>query len=35
MIMWLRLGGALLVTLAVIACLEYFGVGSLLSGRWR
>jgi hypothetical protein len=33
MIMWLRLGGALLVTVAVIACLEYFGVSSLLGGR--
>jgi hypothetical protein len=33
MVMWLRLGGALLVTLAVMACLEYSGVGSLLSGR--
>ena len=33
MIMWLRLGGALLITVAVIACLEYFGVSSLLGGR--
>jgi hypothetical protein len=33
MVMWLRLGAALLVTLAVMACLEYFGVGSFLSGR--
>jgi hypothetical protein len=33
MVMWLRLCGALLVTLAVMACLEYIGFGSLLSGR--
>ena len=33
MVMWLRLGGALLITLAVIAALEYFGVSSLLGGR--
>ena len=33
MVMWLRLGGALLITVAVIALLEYVGVGSLLSGR--
>jgi hypothetical protein len=31
--MWLRLGGALLVTIAVLACLEYFGVSSILGGR--
>ncbi len=33
MVMWLRLGGALLVTVVVLACLEYFGVSSLLGGR--
>jgi hypothetical protein len=33
MVMWLRLGGALLVTVAVMACLEYFGVSSHLGGR--
>jgi len=33
MIMWLRLAGALLVTLAAIGALEYFGVGRLLGGR--
>ena len=33
MVMWLRLSGALLVTLVVLACLEYFGVSSLLGGR--
>ena len=33
MVMWLRLGGALLVTVAVLGCLEYFGVSSLLGGR--
>jgi hypothetical protein len=33
MVMWLRLGGALLITIAVLACLEYFGVSSLLGGR--
>ena len=33
MTMWLRIGGALLITLAVMACLEYFGISSLLSGR--
>jgi hypothetical protein len=33
MVMWLRLGGALLVTVAVLACLEYFGVSSHLGGR--
>ena len=33
MIMWLRLAGALLVTLAAIGALEYLGVGRLLGGR--
>jgi hypothetical protein len=33
MVMWLRLGAALLVTLAVLACLEYFGMSPLLGGR--
>jgi hypothetical protein len=33
MVMWLRLGGALLITIAVLAALEYFGVSSLLGGR--
>ena len=33
MIMWLRLAGALLVTLAAIGALEYFGVSRLLGGR--
>lgn len=33
MAMWLRIGGVLLVTMAVVACLEYFGVSSLLGGR--
>jgi hypothetical protein len=31
--MWLRLAGALLVTLAAIGALEYFGVSRLLGGR--
>ena len=31
--MWLRLGGALAVTLAAIGALEYFGVSTLLGGR--
>lgn len=31
--MWLRLVGALLVTLAAIGALEYFGVSRLLGGR--
>jgi hypothetical protein len=31
--MWLRLGGALLVTLAALGCLDYFGGWSLLGGR--
>jgi hypothetical protein len=33
MTMWLRLGGALLITILVMAALEYFGVSSLLGGR--
>lgn len=33
MVMWLRLGGALLITLLVLACLEYFGVSAILGGR--
>jgi hypothetical protein len=33
LIMWLRLVGALLVTLAAIGALEYFGVSRLLGGR--
>jgi len=33
MTMWLRLGGALLITLLVMAALEYFGVSSILGGR--
>ncbi|CAN7604490.1 hypothetical protein LJR225_004574 [Phenylobacterium sp. LjRoot225] len=31
--MWLRLGGALLITFLVLACLEYFGVSAMLGGR--
>jgi hypothetical protein len=31
--MWLRLAGALAVTLAAIGALEYFGVSRLLGGR--
>jgi hypothetical protein len=31
--MWFRLAGALLVTLAAIGLLEYFGVSRLLGGR--
>lgn len=31
--MWLRLAGALLVTLATIGALEYFGVSRVLGGR--
>lgn len=31
--MWLRLAGALLVTLAAIGALEFFGVSRLLGGR--
>lgn len=33
LIMWLRLAGALLVTLVAIGALEYFGVSRLLGGR--
>lgn len=33
MIMWLRLTGALLATLAALGALEYFGVSRLLGGR--
>jgi hypothetical protein len=33
MSMWLRLGGALFVTLVVLACLEYFGISAILGGR--
>jgi len=33
MIMWLRLAGALVVTLGAIGALEYFGVSTLLGGR--
>ena len=33
MTMWLRVGGALLVTLAAIAVLEWLGVGAILGGR--
>ena len=33
MIMWLRLAGALVVTLAAIGALEYFGVSRMLGGR--
>jgi purine-cytosine permease-like protein len=33
MAMWVRLGGALLITLLVLACLEYFGVSAMLGGR--
>jgi hypothetical protein len=31
--MWLRLAGALAVTLGAIGSLEYFGVSTLLGGR--
>jgi len=31
--MWLRIVGALLVTVGVLAALEYFGVGWMLGGR--
>ncbi|WP_324947957.1 hypothetical protein [Phenylobacterium sp.] len=31
--MWLRLAGAVLVTLGVIGALEYFGVSRILGGR--
>jgi hypothetical protein len=33
MLMWLRLAGALVVTLGAIGALEYFGVSTLLGGR--
>ncbi|WP_394763782.1 hypothetical protein [Phenylobacterium sp.] len=33
MIMWLRLAGALIVTLAAIGALEFFGVSRLVGGR--
>jgi purine-cytosine permease-like protein len=33
MAMWLRLGGALLITVLVMACLEYFGVSAIFGGR--
>jgi hypothetical protein len=33
MVMWIRIGGALLVTLAVVTLMECFGVSALLSGR--
>jgi hypothetical protein len=33
MTMWLRLAGALLVTLAVLGCLDHWGVNSLVGGR--
>lgn len=33
MVMWLRIGGALLVTVAVMACLDYLGVSAMLTGR--
>jgi hypothetical protein len=33
MAMWLRLGGALLVTLVAIGLLERFGVGTFVVGR--
>jgi hypothetical protein len=33
MVMWLRLGGALLTTLVVMAVLDFFGAGSLFGGR--
>ena len=33
MIMWLRLAGAVLVTLSALGALEYFGVSRLLGGR--
>ena len=33
MAMWLRLGGALLVTMVVIALLEMFGAGSAMAER--
>jgi hypothetical protein len=33
MVMWVRIGGALLVTLAVMATLEALGVSALLGSR--
>ena len=33
MLMWLRLAGAVLVTLLAIGALEYFGVSRILGGR--
>lgn len=33
MVMWLRLGAAVVVTLLAMAMLEYFGVSSILGGR--
>jgi hypothetical protein len=33
LIMWLRLAGALVVTLCAIGALEYFGVSRILGGR--
>ena len=33
MVMWLRLAGALLVTLLAIGAMEYFGVSRILGGR--
>ena len=33
MIMWIRLGGALVLTWAALGCLDYFGVTALLGGR--
>ena len=33
MVMWLRLAGALLVTLAAIGAFEYFGLSRVLGGR--
>ena len=33
MIMWLRLAGAVLATLAALGALEYLGVSRLLGGR--
>jgi len=33
LVMWFRLAGALLVTLAAIGALEYFGVSRVLGGR--
>ena len=33
MLMWLRLAGAVVVTLCAIGALEYFGVSRILGGR--